>query len=436
MFRPLPHPGRARLGYRLGISRGVVIVSLVLAAAALPAGAGALRAAPSAAPAACGGLCETRRPDPSIALSAPVPRAGAVVALTASSPRLGVTYAWDLDGDGAFDDGSGARVTSSFSAGRSVVRVRAVDEDGRVGEESRTVDAHAGNLPPRAVLRLLTPSPSVAVGIEVTGVDVDGHVARIDADLDGDGSYETTDLFAAGEDAVASHSYRDPGPGMQTVHARVVDDAGAVGLVSAQVQVHVGNLDPFAGLSASVAGDRVSLTAAARDPEGAEPGYLWDLDGDGVYELDTAGVASASGSVPGAGSHEVGVRVLDGFGGETTVRRTVFVGSGAALDVVVPDARCDRARRRRSRRSRGRARPWTGTSTATASSTTAAGSRPRTRTRRLARIPCARVRGGRARSASRRGRGPARARVASARVGAPRTSGSSSARSSCARTRG
>ena len=163
-------------------------------------------------------------------------------------------------------------------------------------------------------------------------------MARIDADLDGDGSYETTDLFAAGEDAVASHSYRDPGPGMQTVHARVVDDAGAVGLVSAQVQVHVGNLDPFAGLSASVAGDRVSLTAAARDPEGAEPGYLWDLDGDGVYELDTAGVASASGSVPGAGSHEVGVRVLDGFGGETTVRRTVFVGSGAALDVVVPDA--------------------------------------------------------------------------------------------------
>src|SRR6185437_5318180 len=33
---------------------------------------------------------------------------------------------------------------------------------------------------------------------------------------------------------------------------------------------------------------------------------------------------------------EVGVRVSDGAGGEAVVRRSVFVGAGPALDVVVP----------------------------------------------------------------------------------------------------
>ena len=217
----------------------------------------------------------------------------------------------------------------AFPVGSSLVRVRAVDEDGRVGVESRTVIAHAANVAPRGALRLLTPSPSVAVGIEVTGVDPDGHVARIDGDLDGDGTYEVADVFGPGEDAVATHAYRDPGTGVQTIHARVTDDAGATSELSAQVQVHAGNLDPLAKLD----WDGTTLSARARDPEGADLSYQFDLDGDGTYELDTgAGVSPGF----GPGSHEVGVRVSDGFGGDAVVRRSVFVGSGPVLDIVVP----------------------------------------------------------------------------------------------------
>jgi hypothetical protein len=313
-----------------GISRGVVISALLVAAAvALPAwGEGASTG--------CDAVCDVPRPDPSISLLAAAPRAGASVVLAASSPGRGVSFAWDLDGDGAFDDGAGARVESAFAEGASVVRVRAVDEDGRVGMSSRTVLAHAFNVPPRGELRLLTPSPSVAVGVTVSAGDVDGHVARIDSDLDGDGTFEVSDAFGVGEEAVATHSYRDPGTGVQTVHARVTDDAGATSLVSAQVQVHAGNLDPLASLSASVAGGDVALSASARDPEGGDLGFAFDLDGDGAYELDTAGVSSAS-AVLGPGSHEVGVRVSDGAGGLASVRRTVFVGSGPVLDVVVPE---------------------------------------------------------------------------------------------------
>jgi PKD domain len=128
---------------------------------------------------------------------------------------------------------------------------------------------------------------------------------------------------------VATHAYRDPGTGVQTIHARVTDDAGATSVLSAQVQVHAGNLDPLATLE----WDGATLSAHARDPEGADLSYQFDLDGDGTYELDTgAGVSPGF----GPGSHEVGVRVADGFGGEAVARRSVFVGSGPALDVVVP----------------------------------------------------------------------------------------------------
>jgi hypothetical protein len=253
------------------------------------------------------------------------------VVLSAASPGRGVSFAWDLDGDGGFDDGAGARVVSAFPLGASVVRVRAVDEDGRVGAESRTVVAHGFDVAPAGGLRLLTPSPSVEVGISVSGVDPDGHVARIDGDLDGDGTFETSDVFGAGEDALATHAYRDPGTGVQTIHARVTDDAGAVSELSAQVRVHAGNLDPFATLD----WDGATLSARARDPEGAGLSYEFDLDGDGAFELDTAGSSSVP-AVFGPGSHDVGVRVSDGAGGSAIVRRSVFVGVGPGLDVVLP----------------------------------------------------------------------------------------------------
>src|SRR4051794_35553452 len=53
------------------------------------------------------GRCDARRPAPQISVAPDAPRAGAPVELTASSWGRGLTYAWDLDDDGAFDDGTG-----------------------------------------------------------------------------------------------------------------------------------------------------------------------------------------------------------------------------------------------------------------------------------------------------------------------------------------
>jgi secreted trypsin-like serine protease len=48
---------------------------------------------------------------------------------------------WDLDGDGAYDDGSGKRVTWTYSSpGSKAVRMRATDTDGDVDTVQRTIE--------------------------------------------------------------------------------------------------------------------------------------------------------------------------------------------------------------------------------------------------------------------------------------------------------
>ena len=59
-----------------------------------------------------------------IAMSPPSPRAGAQVRLTGGAGAP--SYAWDLDGDGQFDDAIGLAVTTAFSAGTRSVGAQAL----------------------------------------------------------------------------------------------------------------------------------------------------------------------------------------------------------------------------------------------------------------------------------------------------------------------
>ena len=92
-----------------------------------------------------------RAPATTVSHSPAAPRAGELVVLDsgASDPDGSITSAaWDLDGDGAYDDAVGTSVSHSFAgAGTYGVAVRVTDDSGASAVDSHTVEVAAA--PPR-----------------------------------------------------------------------------------------------------------------------------------------------------------------------------------------------------------------------------------------------------------------------------------------------
>src|SRR5204863_9515537 len=89
-----------------------------------------------------------RAPVAAFDVSTDAPRPGEDVQLVsrAGDPDGGtmqLAQAWDLDGDGNFDDGTGDVATRSFDEGTHVVRLRVTDGDGAVTITERTLTVAA-----------------------------------------------------------------------------------------------------------------------------------------------------------------------------------------------------------------------------------------------------------------------------------------------------
>lgn len=81
--------------------------------------------------------------------------------------------------------------------------------------------------------------------------------------------------------------------------------------------VTLGNQAPTVTLSGPPtirAKENVTFRATASDPDGTISTYLFDLDGDGTYELDSDGMPEASTIFPSRGPRTLGVQVLDDSG--------------------------------------------------------------------------------------------------------------------------
>src|SRR5262249_5590698 len=121
------------------------------------------------------------------------PLAGHAVSLRASGTDVDgdtVNYAWDLDGDGQFDDATGAYATVTAPAGGLRVALRATD-----GEGASTI-VHAvyetGGVPPVASFDVSKPEPveGDTVTLTSTATDADDAIVAQKWDLDDDGAFD------------------------------------------------------------------------------------------------------------------------------------------------------------------------------------------------------------------------------------------------------
>ena len=101
--------------------------------------------------------------------------------------------------------------------------------------------------------------------------------------------------------------------------------------------VTLGNQPPSVTLTGPArvrARETATFRAEASDPDGTISTYLFDLDGDGTYELDSDGIPEVTTAFATRGRRTIGVQVLDDSGAAAFATREVRV--TRALDTRPP----------------------------------------------------------------------------------------------------
>ena len=246
-----------------------------------------------------------------------------------------VSYAWDLDGDGTFDDAVGSTPVWSFDDdGTYPVALRVTDTHGATG--TATTTALVANVAPSAtfeapvsvvagqdiVLKLSAPSdPSAAdtaAGFEYAFDRGDGS---------GLGAYTTTATVTCPTSA----------SGVRSVEGRIRDKDGGTTAYSATVEVTPANHPPTAvagGYGPYIVSEGGSFALEGRNSSDPDAGsgdsivsYAWDLDGDGTFD-DAVG-STPVWSFDDDGTYPVALRVTDTHGATGTATTTALVANVA-----------------------------------------------------------------------------------------------------------
>ena len=221
-------------------------------------------------------------------------------------------YAWDLDGDGAFERGDivGNTYTYTYTIpGDYNVSLQVRDANGEYLVGSKIV--HIYNLPP-VVSAEATPSNGeipLDVTFSVTATDNEG-IGKYEWDFEGDGVYDYESVSTGS----VLHTYTTAGEYAATV--RVTDTAGASAIYTLPTTTinaataGAPSVTASANVQSGTVPLAVSLNATASDPQGkAFTLWEWDFDGDGVYDYNSSQSAAVSHTFVSAGTHYPRVRV-------------------------------------------------------------------------------------------------------------------------------
>ncbi len=241
-----------------------------------------------------------------------------------------VTYRWDLDDDGVYDDGQGSETQVTFyDEGEYPIAVQAIDLIGRTALDQTTVTV--SNVPPLvSFLREDTSAPE-AYEIQFAAAAEDpGHdVLFFDWDF-GDGTIGINDTLRP------KHIYPDDGD--FTVRLRVSDNDG--GITEKTMAIEVRNVPPTVDAGSDITtneGQAVTVRGSASDPSAQDTlTYAWDLDYDGdTFTPDTSDKTATVTYPDGPATKVAALRVRDDDGGETidTIKVTVNNVSPVITDV-------------------------------------------------------------------------------------------------------
>jgi PKD repeat protein len=256
-----------------------------------------------------------------------------------SVPAVPPAYAWELDGDGDFNDATGATTNKVYTApGTPTVGVRVTDANGLSQDATTTLTIKdsaptaAFTVSPGSVLRGQT------VNLDASGSKdaevASGGIATYEWDFDGNGTVDQVR-----NQPTTTTTY----PSLGTFNVRLVVKDSDEGKASAPVTlpVAVQNAVPLAQMSfspaAPVTGQPVTFSASATDQDGSVANYQWDLDGDGVFEANTGTTPSATRTYLTARSFTVFVKASDNDGGAGfgTTAVTVVAGPPVVIDLAL-----------------------------------------------------------------------------------------------------
>jgi PKD repeat protein len=227
-----------------------------------------------------------------------------------------LTYAWDMDNDGSFDDATGSKPAVLFTVvGTYPIALQVTDDGGLTSTDSLTLtiqDTGTGNQPPVAAAGDdFTANEGQTVTLDGSAsTDPEGKPLAYAWDLDNDGLFD--EVTGVDPNVVFVDE------GVYTITLQVTDEGGLTSTDSliATIQKASTNLPPVAAAGPDFTvyvGETVELDgSASTDPEGKPLTYAWDLDNNGVF--DNSSVMDPAIVFNEDGIYTIGLQVTDDGG--------------------------------------------------------------------------------------------------------------------------
>jgi len=214
------------------------------------------------------------------------------------------SYAWDLDGDGSYDDATGSAASYSYgSKGVYTVSLLVDDGNGNPDTDRITLAVGDGGAPTSALsANKTTMTAGATVSFDASGSSDDLTIQSYEWDFDGD------DIFERSGPATMTKTYRKAGVYPATV--RVTDAAGKTSEAKVTVTVN----EPVAKVSLSTqsasVGESVTYDASASTTAGGAT-FEWDFNTSDKTRKDATG-ETASTSFGSKGVREGRLSVISG----------------------------------------------------------------------------------------------------------------------------